>query len=140
MDEAARWRVLALRLVVRATMAFQFQAVGALSPLFLAAFADIGLLISVCSAPGIAFVLPGGALAARFGDREIVVGGIALRAPIPKGKFPWRFRRVAAGSKPGSAAPARSPRSRGFRPTVPDDIPVATRIRIAEPRSEQEQG
>ena len=29
---AVRWRVLALLFLVRATMAFQFQAVGALSP------------------------------------------------------------------------------------------------------------
>lgn len=81
-DGAARWRVLALLFTVRTTMAFQFQAVGALSPLFVDAFAvslaDIGLLIGLYSAPGIVFALPGGALAARFGDREIVIGGLAL--------------------------------------------------------------
>jgi MFS family permease len=83
MDQGSeRWRVLALLFAVRTTMAFQFQAVGALSPLFADAFgvslADTGLLIGLYSAPGIAFALPGGALAARFGDRECVVAGLAL--------------------------------------------------------------
>lgn len=79
---AARWRVLALLFTVRTAMAFQFQAVGALSPLFVADFgfdlADIGLLIGIYLAPGIAMALPGGALGARFGDREMVLAGLAL--------------------------------------------------------------
>jgi MFS family permease len=81
-ESSARWRVLALLFTVRCSFAFQFQAVGALSPLFVNTFgvslADIGLLIGLYLAPGIAFALPGGALAARFGDRAIVLAGLAL--------------------------------------------------------------
>jgi MFS family permease len=80
--DAARWRALALLFTVRTAMAFQFQAVGALSPLFAGAFgiglADIGLLIGLYLAPGIVIALPGGALAARFGDRTMVLVGLAL--------------------------------------------------------------
>jgi MFS family permease len=81
-DRTARWRMLALLFTVRTAMAFQFQAVGALSPLFAEAYgvglADIGLLIGLYLAPGIVVALPGGALAARFGDREMVLAGLAL--------------------------------------------------------------
>lgn len=80
--ESARWRVLALLFTVRTAFAFQFQAVGALSPLFIETYgvdlADIGLLIGLYLAPGIAFASPGGALAARFGDRAIVLAGLGL--------------------------------------------------------------
>ena len=54
---AVRWRVLALLFLVRMTMAFQFQAVGALSPAFQEAFtvgiADIGVLIGLYLTPGL---------------------------------------------------------------------------------------
>jgi MFS family permease len=80
--DAARWQALALLFTLRTAMAFQFQAVGSLSPLFAGTFgiglADIGLLIGLYLAPGIAIALPGGALAARFGDRTMVLGGLAL--------------------------------------------------------------
>ena len=79
---AARWRVLALLFTVRTAFAFQFQAVGALSPLFVDTYGisltEIGLLIGLYLAPGIAFAMPGGALAAQFGDRAIVLAGLGL--------------------------------------------------------------
>lgn len=79
-DGSARWRILALLFTARTAMAVQFQAVGALSPLFAADYgvglADIGLLIGLYLAPGIAFALPGGALGARFGEREVVLVGL----------------------------------------------------------------
>ena len=63
-------------------MAFQFQAVAALTPLFTESFgvglADIGLLIGLYLAPGIAIAFPGGALGARFGDRRLVAFGLIL--------------------------------------------------------------
>lgn len=63
-------------------MAFQFQSVAALSPLLVTQFgvglADIGFLIGLYFAPGVFFALPGGAIAARFGDKQIVGLGLVL--------------------------------------------------------------
>ena len=79
---AIRWRVLALLFLVRTTMAFQFQAVGALSPAYQDAFAvgiaDIGLLIGLYLAPGVIVAIPGGAIAARFGDKRVVCLSMVL--------------------------------------------------------------
>ena len=81
-DVAARWRMLALLFTVRTSMAFQFQLVGALSPLVAGSLgiglADIGLLIGLYLAPGIVIALPGGSLASRFGDRRVFTAGIVL--------------------------------------------------------------
>ena len=77
-----RWRVLALLFCVRVTMAFQFQAVAALSPLLMDRFgvglADIGLLIGLYLLPGIIIALPGGAIGRRFGDKRAVAFGMVL--------------------------------------------------------------
>ena len=77
-----RWGILSLLFVARATMAFQFQSVAAVAPLLDSAFgvsiADIGVLIGLYFAPGIALALPGGAIGARFGDKRTVLGALAL--------------------------------------------------------------
>jgi MFS family permease len=85
-----RWFVLAVLFVVRLTMAFQFQSVAAVAPLLGQAFgvglADIGMLIGLYFAPGIALALPGGAIGQRFGDKRTVlvalllmlIGGLAM--------------------------------------------------------------
>jgi MFS family permease len=79
---ASRWFVLVLLFAVRAGMGLQFQAVGALSPLFMRDFsvgiADIGLLIGLYHAPGIALALPGGAIGQRLGDKSGALIGLAL--------------------------------------------------------------
>lgn len=79
---ATRWRVLAVLFAVRTTMAFQFQAVAALSPLIMREYgvglSEIGLLIGLYLAPGIAIAYPGGAIGARFGDRNAVAAGMLL--------------------------------------------------------------
>ena len=79
---ALRWRVLLLLFLVRTTLAFQFQAVGALSPAFQEHFgvgiADIGLLIGLYFAPGFFLAVPGGALGRRFGAKRAVVAGLGL--------------------------------------------------------------
>ena len=79
-----RWSILALLFAGRATMGFQYQSVAAVAPLvtrdFGVALADVGLLIGVYLAPGIAIALPGGALARRFGDKSTVLAGLALMA------------------------------------------------------------
>jgi MFS family permease len=79
---AVRWRVLVLLFLVRMTMAFQFQLVGALSPAFQETFtvgiADIGILIGLYFTPGMFLATPGGALGKRFGDKQVVLAGLAL--------------------------------------------------------------
>jgi MFS family permease len=63
-------------------MAFQFQGVAAVAPLLSHAFgvslADIGILIGLYFAPGVALALPGGAIGQRFGDKPTVVVALLL--------------------------------------------------------------
>ena len=77
-----RWFILFVLFFVRMTMAFQFQAVAALSPFlidsFALALADIGLLIGLFLAPGVIIAIPGGAIAARLGDKRVVAASLAL--------------------------------------------------------------
>lgn len=79
-----RWWILILLFFVRISMAFQFQAVGALSPAFQETFAvsiaDIGILIGLYFSPGLFLAMPGGALGKRFGDKQVVLAGLALMA------------------------------------------------------------
>jgi len=77
-----RWGILAVLFAVRATMAFQFQSVAAVAPLlgseFGVSIADIGVLIGLYFAPGVAIALPGGAIGQRFGDEATVLGALLL--------------------------------------------------------------
>jgi MFS family permease len=77
-----RWNFLIVLFIVRLSMAFQFQSVASLSPVIMKAYGvglgDIGLLISVYLAPGIAFALPGGEIGRRFGDKRVVLFGLVL--------------------------------------------------------------
>ncbi|MDO9058637.1 MAG: MFS transporter [Bradyrhizobium sp.] len=77
-----RWAVLAVLFTVRATIAFQFQSVAAVAPLLTSEFgvglADIGVLIGLYFAPGVALALPGGAIGQRFGDKTTALGALLL--------------------------------------------------------------
>ena len=77
-----RWNVLILLFIVRLSMAFQFQSVASMSPAIMKTYdvglSDIGLLISLYLAPGIAFALPGGEIGRRWGDKRMVLFGLAL--------------------------------------------------------------
>jgi MFS family permease len=77
-----RWGVLALLFSVRVSMAFQFQAVAALSPIVMREFnigiADLGLLIGLYLSPGIILAFPGGKIGKRFGDKPAVMFGLVL--------------------------------------------------------------
>ena len=79
---SSRWGVLALLFTVRVSMAFQFQAVAALSPLIMQNFeiglADLGLLIGLYLSPGVILAFPGGTIGKRFGDKPAVVFGLVL--------------------------------------------------------------
>lgn len=77
-----RWLILAVLFFARLTMAFQFQSIGALSPLIVEGYgvglADVGLLIGLYLAPGVIVAIPGGAIAAKFGDKRIVALGMVM--------------------------------------------------------------
>ena len=77
-----RWVVLALLFLVRATMGVQFQTVPALSVLYVDQYlidlATLGFLVALYLTPGIIIAIPGGALAARIGDKQIVALGLVL--------------------------------------------------------------
>lgn len=77
-----RWGVLALLFSVRVSMAFQFQAVAALSPTIMrnlnVDIADIGLLIGLYLSPGIVLAFSGGKIGQRFGDKPSVLFGLVL--------------------------------------------------------------
>ena len=77
-----RWSILALIFLVRIGMGLQFQAVPTLAPLYLADYhvgiTDIGLLIGLYFAPGVLLALPGGAIGQRYGDKSVVLLGLAL--------------------------------------------------------------
>jgi MFS family permease len=63
-------------------MAFQFQSVAAVAPLLGNAFgvslAEIGMLIGLYFAPGVALALPGGAIGQKLGDRRTVLAALLL--------------------------------------------------------------
>ena len=78
----SRWTILAVLFVARAAMAVQFQSIAAIAPelskVLNANLADIGVLIGLYFAPGVALALPGGAIGRRFGDKSTVVTGLAM--------------------------------------------------------------
>jgi len=78
----SRWTILAVLFVARAAMAFQFQSVGAVAPLISdsvgASLADIGILIGLYLAPGVALALPGATVGQRYGDKATVLAGLLM--------------------------------------------------------------
>lgn len=79
-----RWLVLAVLFAARSAMGFQFQSVASVSPLLMQDlaidFALLGALIGVWMLPGVVVAIPGGLLGRRFGDKNVVVAGLALMA------------------------------------------------------------
>lgn len=79
-----RWTILAVLFVARLSMAFQFQAVAALSPVLVEtlglSLAQIGVLIGLYLAPGLVVAVPGGALAARVGEKRLIAAAMVAMA------------------------------------------------------------
>jgi len=79
-----RWAVLGVLFLARTAMGFQFQSVGAISPLLVDALglnlASLGALIGAWMLPGVLLAIPGGLLGQRFGDKRVVVVGLAMMA------------------------------------------------------------
>ncbi|HET7340168.1 MAG TPA: MFS transporter [Methylomirabilota bacterium] len=77
-----RWTALALVFVTRTSMGVQFQALASVAPLLVSqlalSYAQVGTLIGLYMLPGAFFALPGGVIGRRFGERRVVVLGLAL--------------------------------------------------------------
>jgi len=79
---ANRWVALAIVFVTRTSMGLQFQAVAAVAPLMIGelglSYAQFGTLFGIYMLPGTAFALLGGVIGLRFGERRVVMAGLAL--------------------------------------------------------------
>jgi MFS family permease len=79
---ANRWVALALVFLTRTSMGFQFQSVASVAPLMIAdlglSYTQFGWVFGLYMLPGAFFALPGGVLGQRFGERRLVVAGLAL--------------------------------------------------------------
>ena len=98
-----RWRCLAALTLARAAMGFQFQSIAAVAPLICDGLGldktQLGWLIGLYLLPGVAFALPGGLLGRRFGDKRLVLVGLALMGI------------GGLGSASQSRSPPRTPRA-----------------------------
>jgi MFS family permease len=81
---ARRWWCLAALTLARAAIGYQFQSLAAVAPLIAGQLgfdkAQLGWLVGLYLLPGVVVALPGGLLGARFGDRRLVLVGLALMA------------------------------------------------------------
>ena len=79
-----RWLILAVLFLARTAMGFQFQSVASVSPFLIDELAIdytmLGTLIGLYNLPGIVLALPGGMLGKRFGDKQVVLAGLAMMA------------------------------------------------------------
>lgn len=77
-----RWMVLWMLVVVRVAMGYQFQAAASAAPWLIAEFgidyATVGSLVGFYTLPGILFALPGGFIARRIGEKNLLLFGLAL--------------------------------------------------------------
>ncbi len=79
-----RWSALALLFAARTVMAFHFQSVAALSPYVEAGYGvgigAVGFLLGLYMFPGIFLAIPGGRLAAVFGEKQTVIASLSIMA------------------------------------------------------------
>ena len=79
---ANRWVALALVFVTRSSMGLQFQAIASVAPLLMMdlglSYAQVGWLIGIYMLPGMLLAFPGGVIGQRFGERRMVLVGLAL--------------------------------------------------------------
>jgi predicted MFS family arabinose efflux permease len=77
-----RWFILSVIFLARISMGYQFQSIGSVSPSLIKEFAieyaAIGTLIGLSSLPGVFISLPSGFLGNLFGDKRVVLWGLAL--------------------------------------------------------------
>ena len=76
------WLILATLSLARMTMGFQFQSVATVGPVLtsdsIITHTELGVLIGIYLLPGAWFAVPGGWLGKRFGDKRVVLTGLAM--------------------------------------------------------------
>ena len=76
------WLILATLTLARIAMGFQFQSIAAVGPVLtsdsIITHGELGVLIGIYLLPGALFALPGGWLGKRFGDKSVVLVGLAM--------------------------------------------------------------
>lgn len=81
---SSRWLILAVLFSTRTVLAFQFQSLASIGSVVVRDlnidFALLGTLVGLYMLPGVVFSIPGGMLGQRFGDKRVVLAGLALMA------------------------------------------------------------
>jgi predicted MFS family arabinose efflux permease len=81
---ANRWAILAILVVVRMAMGFQFQSIASITPIIAADlgldYTQIGTLVGFYMLPGVVIAIPGGFLGSRFADLTMVLFGVGVMA------------------------------------------------------------
>ncbi len=76
------WLILATLTLARTTMGFQFQSIAAVGPALtsesIITYTELGVLIGIYLLPGALFAIPGGWFGKRFGDKRVVLTGLAM--------------------------------------------------------------
>jgi MFS family permease len=79
-----RWFVLAILFIARFVLGYQFQSAGSVAPFLIRDFdisyAQVGILVGLFMLPGLVVSIPSGILGRRFGDKNVVLSGLALMA------------------------------------------------------------
>jgi MFS family permease len=77
----SRWFILSVLFAARFALGYHFQSAGSVAPFLVRDFgidyAQVGILVGAFILPGIAISLPSGFLGRRFGDKTMVVSGMA---------------------------------------------------------------
>ena len=77
-----RWLILSALTVARITMGFQFQSLAAVAPALTTetaiSYTALGTLMGIYLLPGAFFAIPSGWLGKRFGDKRLVMAGLAM--------------------------------------------------------------
>ncbi len=79
-----RWAILAILIVVRVAMGFQFQSIASITPIIAIDlgldYSQIGTLVGFYLLPGVIIAIPGGFLGSRFTDLTMVLFGVGVMA------------------------------------------------------------
>jgi predicted MFS family arabinose efflux permease len=79
---SSRWAMLGVIFLTRLSMGIQFQSIASVAPLLVndlhIGYGQVGWLMGLFMLPGAAIAYPGGMLGRRFGERPLVLLGLAL--------------------------------------------------------------
>ena len=82
--DSNRWFILSVLFVARFSLGFQFQSAGSVTPFvvedFAIDYARVGTLVGLFMIPGLVLAVPSGFIGKRFGDKPMVLIGLA---PLP---------------------------------------------------------